>query len=148
MNKKPLKIYIAGPYSAETEKQRIRNVNVAIDAAIAIFLKGHFPYVPHLTHYVDERTKKNGHELKWEDYIRWDMPWLDACDALLYLNNSKGANIELQAAQKRGIKIFSSVEEIPIVEEKMIKKNKIRSLLKYFTFQKKTDKSHATDKIT
>lgn len=115
MNKKSLKIYIAGPYSAETEEQRLENVNAAIDAAVAIFRKGHFPYIPHLTHFVDERTKEKGVDLKWEDYIRWDMPWLRMCDALLYLNNSRGANLELQEAQKLGKKIFRSVNEIPAV---------------------------------
>ncbi|HEX8458366.1 MAG TPA: DUF4406 domain-containing protein [Pyrinomonadaceae bacterium] len=111
---KPLKIYIAGPYTAETAEQRLANVNVAIDAGLAVYFKGHFPYVPHLTHFVDERANDTGLTMKWEDYIRWDLPWVRACDALLYLRSSRGADLELQAAKDTGKAIFYSIEEIPV----------------------------------
>lgn len=110
---KPLRIYIAGPYSADTEEQIGINVNAAIDAAFVVFSKGHFPYVPHLTHFIDQRAKEIGVNLRWEDYIRWDMVWLEICDALLYLSGSRGAKLELQAAKERGKKIFYSLDEIP-----------------------------------
>ena len=112
---KSLKIYIAGPYSAETAEQRLQNVNVAIDAALQVFFKGHFPYVPHLTHYVDERANATNITMRWEDYITWDMPWVAACEALLYLRSSRGADLELKAAQALGKQIFYSVDEIPTV---------------------------------
>src|ERR671926_231285 len=112
---KSLKIYIAGPYSAETAEQRLQNVNVAIDAALQVFFKGHFPYVPHLTHYVDERANATNITMRWEDYITWDMPWVATCEALLYLRSSRGADLELQAAQALGKRIFYSVDEIPTV---------------------------------
>ena len=110
---KSLKIYVAGPYTANTIDQIEKNVNVAIDAAFKIFSKGHFPYIPHLTHFVDRRAKDTGVNLQWEDYIRWDMVWVETCDALLYLNSSRGADIELQAAKRLGKQIFCSVDEIP-----------------------------------
>lgn len=109
----PLKIYIAGPYTAETEEQRLKNVQAAIDASFTIFFKGHFPYVPHLTHFVDLRANEVGHNLTWEDYIRWDMPWVEVCDALLYLKSSRGADLELHHAKTLGKQIFFSVDEIP-----------------------------------
>ena|SRR2546423_9620598 len=118
MLNKPLKIYIAGPYSAETEEQRLKNVRAAIDASFTIFFKGHYPYVPHLTHYVDLRANEVGHNFTWEDYIKWDMPWVKVCDALLYLSSSRGADIELQAAKTLGKQIFFSLDEIPNVAEK------------------------------
>ena len=113
---KPLKIYIAGPYSAETAEQRLKNVNIAIDAGIAVYFKGHFPYVPHLTHFVDDRANETGITMKWEDYIRWDMPWVEVCDALLYLRSSRGADLELEAAKDSGKQIFYSVDEVPLVK--------------------------------
>lgn len=112
---KALKIYIAGPYSAETEEQRVKNVNAAIDASFDVFAKGHFPYVPHLTHFVDVRANEVGHNLSWEDYIRWDMPWVGVCDALLFLRSSRGADLELQEAKSLGKQIFYSLSEIPEV---------------------------------
>lgn len=113
---KPLKIYIAGPYSAETEEQRLRNVKAAIDAGVRLFLKGHFPYVPHLTHFVDERAKEIGVSFSWEDYIKWDRAWMDFCDGLLFLGSSRGADFELQIAKDLGKQIFYSVDEIAAVK--------------------------------
>ena len=107
-----LKIYVAGPYTAQTIDERRENVNRAIDVAIHIFKKGHFPYIPHLTHFVDERAKEIGIDLQWDDYIAWDLAWLELCDALLMLGSSKGADMELEHAKKLGLRIFSSVEEI------------------------------------
>jgi hypothetical protein len=113
---KPLRVYVAGPYTAADENGHERNAVRAIDAGIAIFKKGHFPYVPHLTHYVDLRAKQTGISLEWSDYIEWDMPWLELCDALLYLGKSKGADLELRRARRLKKKIFYSVEEIPEIK--------------------------------
>ncbi len=112
---KPLRIYVAGPYTALDRNDHEANTQKAIDAGIAIFRKGHIPYVPHLTHYVDLRAKQTGIKLAWNDYIEWDMPWLDLCDALLYLGKSKGADMELERARRRKKKVFFSLAEIPQV---------------------------------
>ncbi len=111
-----LLVYIAGPYSADTAEQRERNVQAAVDAGIALFLRGHFPYIPHLTHHVDLRAKETGIRLEWEDFISWDLPWLERCDALLYLGSSKGADLELQVAKRLGKRILRSVQAVPVVE--------------------------------
>lgn len=110
---KPLKIYIGGPYSAETSEQRKKNVNIAIDASFTILSKGHFPFIPHLTHFVDERAKELNIDMKWEDYIRWDLVWLRLCDGFLYLAGSRGTDIELQEAKALGKVVFYSIEEVP-----------------------------------
>ena len=112
-----MKIYVAGPYTA-TGEQIQKNVNNAIDAAISIYKKGHFPYIPHLTHWIELRSKEIGQNLKWEDYLEMDRIWLDACDAMLFLSPSKGANLELEHAKNSNKKIFYNLEEIPVVERK------------------------------
>jgi len=113
-----MRIYVAGPYTAPDPSSVERNVLKAIDAGIELVSKGHAPYIPHLTHYVDLRSKEKNVGLKWEDYIRWDIHWLELCDALLYLGESRGARIELEHAKKKGIKIFYDSKEIPVSEEK------------------------------
>jgi len=111
-----LKIYIAAPYSAETKEERGKNTKAVIDIALTLFKKGHFPYIPHLTHWVDERAKGTGIAMKWEDYMKWHRPWLEACDAFFYLNSSKGTDLELQMAKKLRKTIFYSIDEVPVAQ--------------------------------
>ena len=110
-----LRIYIAGPYSADTLEKKRDNVTRAIDAGLALWQKGHEPYIPHLTHFVDQRAKITKTPMAWKDYIAWDKAWLETCDALLFLGSSTGADLELDFAKKMGKTIFFSVNSVPIV---------------------------------
>ena len=113
-----MKIYVAGPYTASSESEIQQNVNNAIDAGIEVYKKGHFPYLPHLTHWIELRSKQTNKGLKWEDYLEMDRSWLENCDALLFLSDSKGANLELGHAKKLNKKIFYNLDEIPIKKRK------------------------------
>lgn len=101
-----MKIYIAGPY---TKGDVAVNVATAIHAADHVAALGHTPFIPHLTHF--------WHMVKPHDYEFWleqDMQWLMQCDALLRLpGDSSGADKETEAAKKKGLKIYSSLSEIP-----------------------------------
>ena len=59
-------IYVAGPYSGASASEVERNVRTAIAAGVEIIRRGHYPYIPHLTHYVD-LVKDTVLKLKWED---------------------------------------------------------------------------------
>jgi len=122
MNENSLKIYIAAPYSAETEEELRKNTEAVIDTALALFKKGHFPYIPHLTHWVDKQAKETNIAMEWKDYMRWHRPWLEACDAFIYLGSSKGADIELQMAKDLGKMIFYSVDDVSAVQSNMKKR--------------------------
>ena len=111
---KAQKIYVAGPYSASDADARERNVERAIQIAVLLIERGHYPFIPHLTHYVDEWTRKTAHELTWEDYIAWDVVWLQECDALYYIGSSRGADLERQIAEHLGKRIYESIDEIPL----------------------------------
>jgi hypothetical protein len=115
MNQRPLKIYVAGPYTAPTAELRLRNTNIAIDVGLQLWKKGHFPYIPHLTHFVDERAAEIDIPMQYEEYLAWDTEWLKQCDAFLYLASSRGADYELQNAKRLGLAIFHSIDEIPDV---------------------------------
>ena len=112
-----LKIYIAGPYTAPTEDKIKSNVLRAIDAGLEIYRRGHFPYIPHLTHFVDLRSKELDAGMRWEDYIHWDRAWLTDCDALLHLASSRGADLELGWAKEAEKRIFYNVHEIPVISK-------------------------------
>jgi hypothetical protein len=111
-----LRVYVAGPYSASTKKEVEQNVKEAIEVGVAILKKGHYPYIPHLTHYVELLSQEQGLGLRWEDYVDWDLTWLEVCDAFLYMGSSKGADIELGYAKRLGKIIFLGLDEIPTID--------------------------------
>lgn len=107
-----MKIYIAGPYSARSAADVDANVSAAIDAALHVFRKGHYPYIPHLTHFVDRRANETGVLMSWSDYIKWDLPWVATCDAVLCLGESPGVKLELEEARRLGKRILYSIDDV------------------------------------
>ncbi|MHA2236547.1 MAG: DUF4406 domain-containing protein [Candidatus Thorarchaeota archaeon] len=110
-----LKIYVAGPYTGSTLEEIEENVQRAMDAGLQIWKKGHFPYIPHLTHWPDLRAQEQGIPMDWVDYMRWHAPWVDHCDALFLLAESNGALLEYDRAKKEGKVVFHTLDEIPSV---------------------------------
>ena len=110
---KPLSIYVAGAYSAPTEQGKLDNSYKAINAGIEIIKKKHIPFIPHLSHWLDAKATEQGISLDWNYWMYYTNVWLHKCDALLYLNSSKGADIELEVAKNNNKAIYYSVEEIP-----------------------------------
>jgi hypothetical protein len=113
MQNRQLRIYIAGPYTAPTADLRRKNVNDAIRVGLLLWKKGHVPFIPHLTHFIDERAAELQIPMSYEEYLAWDNEWLKACDALLYVASSRGADLELENAKRLGLAIYYSVDEIP-----------------------------------
>lgn len=107
-----MKIYVAAPYTAASREEVEKNVTRAIDAGIELLKRGHVPFIPHLTHYVELRAQERDIPITYDEYLDWDREWLDLCDALVYLGRSKGVDIEIARADELGIPIFASVEEV------------------------------------
>lgn len=105
---RPLRVYIAAPYSADTEEERLANVEKVIAVAREVMGLGHHPFVPHLSHYIDPQNDR----FEWEQWMDWCIDWLGTCDILLYLGSSKGADLELEVARKRGKPVAFSVKEL------------------------------------
>lgn len=110
-------VYVAGPYTAETEEGRLANVRRAVDAGIALATAGHLPLVPHLSHWFDLRAEETtGERFSWTFYLRLCLRLLAGCDGLLYLAPSKGADLEREEAERLGIPVYRGVAEIPPAE--------------------------------
>lgn len=107
-----MKIYIAGPLSADTPELMEFNMETAVGAGIALMHKGHTPFIPHLSLYIDRLAVRLGTPLAYEDYMRIDFEWLRECDALLFLRSSPGADREYMLAVEYGKRIFRSVADI------------------------------------
>jgi hypothetical protein len=114
MEGKKIRIYIAGPYSAPTHWEREANTQRAIEIAVILMLKGHEPYVPHLTHYVDLAALDMDISFTYDRYMQLGKEWLQQCDALFYLSSSPGADMELGWAIEMGLQVFRHISEVPL----------------------------------
>lgn len=103
---KPQKIYIAGPY---TKGDVAENVRTAIYQGDYVAGLGHYPFIPHLSHF--------WHYLLLHDYEFWikqDLMWLECCDAILRLKGeSSGADAEVKRAIELGLTVYTSIFDIP-----------------------------------
>jgi hypothetical protein len=120
----PERIYIAGPYCPKDcslhDAARIaqHNTDKAIEIANALIEKGHFVFVPHLSHYIHVHysCKKDYGYFWYEEDNTFLKTW---ATALFYISPSKGADMELELAKELGFKIYYSLDEVPYVENKI-----------------------------
>ena len=105
-------VYISGPY---TLGDVAKNVRDACRAGDAVFDMGLIPLVPHLTHLWHLISPKSHH-----DWMEIDLNLIPRCDAILRLpGESKGADVEVAVAQKLGIPVFYSLQELRDFVEKI-----------------------------
>jgi len=121
-----LTIFVAGPYGDnKSQAEKNANVETAKEIGKQIALKGHFPFIPH--------TMLQGWEMDdrftTEHFKRIDFQWLEFCDALYFIGESPGANVEKEIATKKGLQIFEKIEDVQEVKINFItyrnKKNHI-----------------------
>lgn len=107
-----MRIYVAGPYTGTTGSltERAANAATAITVGKSLIKKGHYPFIPHLTHYVEE---DGGERLDYETYLAWDISFLRTCEGLLRIpGHSPGADREEKIAQEMGIPVWYSLDEV------------------------------------
>jgi len=111
-----MRIYIAGAYTSPDPAIVRENVERAIEAGRQVYLKGHIPIVPHVTHYLHTEWLKQGTDAPYGFWVRLGLYQLHHCEALLLLPNwsqSKGARVEFAEAIEMEIPIYFDVEDVP-----------------------------------
>jgi hypothetical protein len=97
-------VYVAGPYTGDEEG----NVARALSAATVLLGAGLYPYVPHLSHYWEAQ-----HAHHYEVWMELDFGWVRRCDAVLRLpGDSKGADREVALAERIGLPVFRSTDDV------------------------------------
>jgi hypothetical protein len=100
-----MRVYIAGPYTKGDVAVNVRNAILAADAVHALGMQ---PFIPHMTHFWHMLCPK-----PYEEWLAIDMVWLKCCNVVLRLpGESSGADKEVRAAEKLGIPVFHSIEEL------------------------------------
>jgi len=109
-----IKVYIASPY---TKGNKLENVNLQLDAANELLIRGYAPYTPLLTHYQHIRHPRDEH-----DWLKLDNEFLACCDMFIRIKpikdgkeiSSFGADGEEALAKKLCIPVFvfHTIEEL------------------------------------
>jgi hypothetical protein len=114
-------ILIAGPYRSGTndDPEKIEaNVHVMESFAIPVFKKGHIPMLGEWLALPLVRlagSKQIGDEPFNEIFHPIAEMLLDKCDAVLRVGAaSQGADLMVEVAKKKGLKVYYDLQEIPI----------------------------------
>jgi hypothetical protein len=109
------RIYISGPYTADTTEQRDLYILRAREAAGALLRRGHWPFCPHT---MTAGFEESFQDILWMTYIAADLAWVPFCHGMLMLPGweaSRGACIERERAEAMGLTIYEDICEVPDV---------------------------------
>ncbi len=99
-------VYVAAPY---TKGDVVENVRAAVLAGQALWERGYFPYIPHLTHFQHMICPQ-----PYEHWLEFDLYPLLKCDILLRLpGESSGADKEVAVADEHLIEVVYGIDELP-----------------------------------
>jgi hypothetical protein len=84
-----------------------------MDAGLRLAEAGHLPVVPHLSHYLDRHATRSGLSLPYRFWMDLDLALLARCDGLLSIGSSPGADQERAEAERLGLPVWRSVDEVP-----------------------------------
>ena len=104
-------IAVAGKYSAAAEAERKANFDAMNEAAARLLELGHTPLIGvNAALPVVERAAVGD---EYEAIMRISMAVVAACEAILVISNSKGADRERDYFIAAGKPVYHAIEEIP-----------------------------------
>lgn len=100
-----IKVYIASPY---TKGDVAINVKAQLDCVNELMNIGYAPFAPLYSHF-----QHMAHPRPYEDWLKVDLEWVEACDCLLRLEGeSKGADGEVEHAKLLNMPVFYSIQDL------------------------------------
>jgi hypothetical protein len=107
-------IGVAGPYSADTAQQRQQNLDAMNDAAARLLAMGHIPIIGmNAALPVLERSSITN---RYEATMAISLAVISACEGILLLAESPGANKERDLIVSKGLPVYHSIEEVPAAD--------------------------------
>lgn len=107
------RIYVAGPYSANNVLDVLKNIGHGQKVCAELFADGYAPFCPwHDRTFI---TDNPDGDFTVEQFYQYSLAWLSVSDAMLVLDgwqNSKGTIKEIEHANKLGIPVFFSYDEL------------------------------------
>lgn len=115
MNKIPQgkgrKIFVSGPYRAETESEKAENIWHAVRVAVRLWELGWCVFCPHS----NTANFDNFSKLPPKTYLEGDIVFLKCCDAIFMLEGweqSVGSKRELEVALELGLEVYYEKEAV------------------------------------
>lgn len=108
-------IGVAGPYSAPTEEQRQKNLDAMNEAAARVLEKGHIPVIG--MNAALPIVSIANIEDKYKATMEISLAVINACDAILMIGESPGANKERDLVKAKGLPVYYSLDEIASIVE-------------------------------
>ena len=106
-------IGVAGPYSAATKAERQENLDRMNQAAARLLEKGHIPLIG--VNAALPVVEQGGDIDRYKAIMDISMAVIDTCEALLLLAESPGANRERDLVLRKGLRVYTSIDEIDAV---------------------------------
>lgn len=103
-------IGVAGPYSAPTATQRQQNLDTMNEAAARLLELGHIPLIG-MNASMPVLEKANVAD-PYSCTMQISLAVISACEGLLLLAESPGANKERDLILSKGLPVFRSIEEV------------------------------------
>jgi len=112
-----MRVYIAGPYRADTPEGVDVNIAMAREAMALLLQAGHTPFCPHS---MTARFERDYPNIPDDRYLETDLEWLRFCDGILMLpgwQQSSGSRREFELAREMGLDLFQASldEELDLV---------------------------------
>ena len=104
-------IGVAGPYSADTEEQRAKNIKAMNEAAARLLEKGHVPLIG-VNAALPVVAQSNVTD-KYKAIMDISLAVIDKCEALVVIGESKGVEMEKQLVLAKGLPVYYSIDEVP-----------------------------------
>lgn len=119
------RIYVAGPYSADSKDAIAKHVHAAATAAVEIMQRGHDAHCPHAATWLPDRI--SGSTLGYERWMRLDMGIIEKwATAIFVLDFSPGTCREIDFALERGIKVYWRMDDIPDLRKRPLAKDPLK----------------------
>ena len=122
MNKR-LRVYVAGPYSADNVLGVLRNISKGEWCCAELFAGGFAPFCPwHDASYA--KWDAYGGSLEVQDFKDLSFAWLEVSEAVFLIDGwekSEGVKAEIAFAEAHGIPVFSDYDKLLEWKESVLK---------------------------
>ena len=107
-----MRIYVAGPLSADTTCGYLRNLARMVKTAVILRRMGHYPYTPGLDFLFVIVAEVMGYAFDLEDVYELNYPWIAVSEAVYMIARSPGTDREVEYARQLGIPVYTRFEEV------------------------------------